>query len=289
MRESPGGWNLSTTGWLMVIFVAIFALDSIDSVYFRTGFWQYLALSSSDLFHGYVWELITFQFLHASLFHLVGNLVGFWWVGNYVESLMGGRRMLIAWLGFGTCGGIAETVVQAALPIYHGGGVVGASAGLAGLMAIFCLLNKDASILLMYVIPVRAIYFLYGFGAFCLFFIFVPAMPGIAHAAHLFGLLSGVFWVRQGWYHDYQPLPGQEWLERLRFRLQRQKPARSTQNSPSRTVVPFPTQPQPRPRDEFIAREVDPILEKIAAYGIQSLTAEERAVLQNARNKISGR
>ena len=197
--------------------------------------------------------------------------------------------MLIAWLGFGTCGGIAEALVQTALPIYHGGGVVGASAGLTGLMAIFCLLNKNASILLMYVIPVRALYFLYGFAAFCLFFIVVPAMPGIAHAAHLFGLLAGVYWVRQGWHHDYQPLPGEEWFGRLRFRFQQGKSVRLAQKPSNRTIVPFPTQPQPRPRDEFIAREVDPILEKIAAHGIQSLTAEERAVLQNARNKISGR
>jgi ribosome maturation protein Sdo1 len=43
------------------------------------------------------------------------------------------------------------------------------------------------------------------------------------------------------------------------------------------------------PRDQYITTQVDPILEKIAAHGIQSLTAEERAILQDARNKMSGR
>lgn len=273
----------------MVLFVAAFVLQAVDSVYSHFGIWNYLALSSEGLSHGYVWQLITFQFLHGGVLHLFCNLAGIWWVGNYLESLMGGRRLLIAWVGCGTIGGIAEAILQAVFPSYFGGAVVGASAGIAGLLSIFCLLNRDARILFMFVIPIRAIHYLYGFGVFCLFFILVPAMPGIAHAAHLFGLLSGVYWVRQGWHHDYQILPGQEWLERIRFRFQRRNSGRPAQKPSNRTIVPFPTQPQPRPRDEFIAREVDPILEKIAAHGIQSLTAEERAVLQNARNKISGR
>ena len=46
-------------------------------------------------------------------------------------------------------------------------------------------------------------------------------------------------------------------------------------------------EPTELPSEEFIAKQVDPILDKISAHGIQSLTERERQILQAARNKMS--
>ena len=175
-------------------------------------------------------------------------------------------------------------------PQFFGYSVVGASAGVAGLTSIFCLMERDSQIHIFWgLLPVRAIYFLYGSIGLALFCTVVPFLPGMAHAAHLGGFLIGIAWVRQGWIDTYRPLPGQEWLEGLKrmtaFRG-RSTRFRPTVLSGTRLATPQTTL---APRDEFITTQVDPILEKIAAQGIQSLTAEERAILQDARKKMAGR
>ena len=56
-----------------------------------------------------------------------------------------------------------------------------------------------------------------------------------------------------------------------------------------KTVRPVPPPAEPEDSDEFIRREVDPILDKISAHGIQSLTERERRILERARQRMGGR
>lgn len=282
----------SVTTWLTIGFVVIFALQQINAVYFRTPAESWLALTRDGLSHGWLWQLVTFQFLHSGLLHLIFNLIIFWWLGHFCEGLMGARRFLLALFGCGAVGGLLQGALMLALPQYYGYSVVGASAGVLGLMAIFALCERDAEIRLYFILPVRAIWLLWISLGISLFFTLVPSPGeyGVAHAAHLGGLLAGMAWVKLGWHHDYQPLPGTEMLERLRglFRRRPQKPPAA---SPRWRKLEWDTSPAPRPEpldaDEFIAREVDPILDKMNAHGSQSLTERERRILAQAGQRIS--
>ena len=90
--DSDGGMprlNASVSVVLMVVLVVAFALQCINDVYIKSVIESWLALTPLALARGYVWQLLTFQFLHVSLWHLIGNLLGLWFFGRFVENVLG--------------------------------------------------------------------------------------------------------------------------------------------------------------------------------------------------------
>ncbi len=287
MREQPRQqFRLpSVTVGLLVVNVAVFVLQSINAVYFGWPFEEYLALSRRGLQSGYVWQLFTFQFLHANSGHLLANSLGLYFLGRPVEDMLGKARLLEVYFGSSFLGGLLQALLGVAIPAYFGGPVLGASAGVCGLLAAFALLLGDRTILLMFFLPVRARTLLNIALAMAVFFVLVPAEPGIAHAAHLGGLLGGMAYMH--------------WIVRRERRLFDWRDYRARSRDRELVVTPARS-PAPRkrrekqveeelPPGEFISREVDPILEKISAHGIQSLTERERKILERARAKMMTR
>jgi hypothetical protein len=160
--------------------------------------------------------------------------------------------------------------------------VVGASAGASGLVAAFAILHwTERFTLLLYFIPVTMT------GKMLLAVSLVLAFVGIltpnsniANAAHLGGILTGGYYVRlfiqgqwQGWqFHPRRAAP----REFAVSRAGKGKFWRSAAGQPDEELS----------TDEFVKSEVDPILDKISAHGIQSLTAREREILEKARSKM---
>jgi hypothetical protein len=106
----------------------------------------------------------------------------------------------------------------------------------------------------------------------------------IAHAAHLGGLLTGIVFVRYVIHWRWQwPRLRRTPTQPLRP-LVRVLPGTAARRSQNRMVVN-----EDLPAAEFLAKEVDPILDKISAQGIQSLTERERRILETAREKMAGR
>lgn len=295
---------LTLTAILTIVMVVVFAVLSIDRTYLhpfpqRWPAQEWLALTRDGLRKGWVWQLITFQFLHGGIWHLLINLMLFWWLGRFCENLMGRSRFIIALLGCGVAGGLFQAALMIAFstPTHSpfGNATVGASAGISGLLAIFALLSRDQELHLYMVIPIRAIVLLYAMIAMSLFFTLVPPGDGVAHAAHLGGLLAGVAWIKLGWHHDYIHPPWERWLAAWRERRSR-RPVRLPRSGPVVASVVGRSAAarketgaaavRPLGPTEFISREVDPILDKIAAHGIHSLTDEEKRVLENARSRI---
>jgi membrane associated rhomboid family serine protease len=245
---------------------------------------KWLGLSGDGLKHGYVWQLVTFQFMHAvpAPWHVLFNCLGIFFFGRPVEERLGGRKYLSLYFLSGVAGGLLYALMAIfVFPSRSGIPVVGASAGLYGVMAIFCMLNPMQTIMI-YVFPVRAIYFFWFLAALSLYGTIVP-FDSSAHAAHLGGVLVGIAYVR--WFHESDRFS--QWLAGLRRRR------------PSRPVVKvrFPKAvggdsktPGVVPRElgptDFISKEVDPILEKISAQGLHSLTEREKKILEAARAKI---
>ncbi len=279
----PLHFHWSATVSLMVVITLAFALQQINGVYIGWPVGRYLALTSEALRHGFVWQFLTFQFLHVGLWHLVCNLIGIWFFGRYVEERLGSTAFLKIYFLSGAIGGVFDAALGALLPGTFGlVPVVGASAGVFGLLAAFAALEPDAQILLFFFLPIRAKYLLIGGAVIALFFTLVPADPGIAHAAHLGGLVTGFVYVRYG--------------SELRYRFAHWRPLQARQRK--RELVraasirgrPWRQGPLDQdaemPSEEFIAKEVDPILEKISAHGIQSLTERERRILEAARQRM---
>jgi membrane associated rhomboid family serine protease len=286
----PGGsWGrqMSLTIVLIISLIVVFAFQQINAVYLRFPLLEYFALSNWGLSHGYVWQLLTFQFLHAGKMHIFCNLIGLWFFGKYIEERLGKFNLLKLYFLSGVVGGLLQSLLAWIFP-YHFGVVptVGASAGVFGLVAAFATLEPGAEILMFFFLPMRAISLLYIEGGIALFFTIVPSDPAVAHAAHLGGTLFGVAYVRWGL------TSSRNWSEwnPLRRKLRREQMIRAATISPAklrRRPKLFDT--QDLPSEEFISQQVDPILDKISAHGIQSLTDRERQILQAARAKMAKR
>ena len=155
--------RFSWTVMLLIALVVVFAVDEIAKAYLSLSLQQHGALSSSVWRSGWVWQLVTFQFLHGNFAHLFFNGLGVWMFGRPIEAAFGGRRMLGLWMAGGLVGGLLELGISAAFPGVFSPSVVGASAGLMTFLAIFCRLEPDARILLALIVPVPARFLFYFF------------------------------------------------------------------------------------------------------------------------------
>lgn len=284
MRDRSGGIPWSMTGILMVVMIGVFVLQCVNDVYIQSFLESRLALTSECFKRGYVWQLFTFQFLHGGIWHLACNLISLWFFGRFVESVLGKSRFLVAFFGCGMVGGILQGILMAAFPGHFGSYTFGASAGAMGIFAIFVLLLPDSEIRWSFILPIPAITLLWITGAISLFFTLVPSGlgGGVAHAAHLGGLLAGVAWVKLGWHRDFVQLPWEGWFSGRKFFSRKKELVRAT----SIKIPGIPRNDKESmelPQEDFISREVDPILDKISQHGIQSLTERERNILEAAR------
>jgi len=220
--------------------------------------------------------------MHASLMHIAGNMIMLYCFGRMIEESLGPKRMLWLYLLSGTIGGLAQVILGLAFPSIGNTTVVGASAGIFGLLAAFCTQepNTPITMLIYFVLPVTLLpkWILWFEAAVAIVGLFLPGTT--ANGAHLGGMLTGVLFIK--WHSGFSDV---QWLPRVRQRAAR---------PPVRAMV-VKTARRPRkvaeelPPAEFISREVDPILEKISAHGIHSLTDRERQILESARSKMARR
>lgn len=281
-------WSMTTI--VLAINVAVFIPQMILEFYAGSGdfFRRFLFLSTEGLGRGFIWQLITFQFLHGGVLHLLVNCIVIYFFGRAIEDSLGSNGFLKLYLSSGAIGGLLQMLFAVMFPQYFGGPVVGASAGAFGLVAAFATLypERPLTLLLFFIIPIsmRAKVLLWGALGLSIFGIIVP-VGRVAHAAHLGGLLAGIgfiYWLVRG--HE---LGGWNLLSR-----REQRPRRLVRTASERESFwrrPKKTVEEDLPPAEFISREVDPILEKISAHGIQSLTEREKRILEAAREKMAKR
>jgi membrane associated rhomboid family serine protease len=289
MRDRPSRWEQPLTIQLIFILVACFVLQSVLLYYTEFRVFHWFSLTDRALRRGWVWQLLTFQFLHAPLggngggfFHIFFNCLALYFVGQAMETAISRKQYLILYLGSGLAGGLLQAVGNIFLPNNFVVPVVGASAGIAGLMAAFCFMFPGQQVLLFFVIPVPAKFFFIFGVLISVFGILVPqgSMLGVAHGAHLGGLLAGYVYVRWVLNANWE-LPSIPWP----FRKKNMIISSTRSPASARPAVSAGEVPQ----EEFMSKEVDPILDKISQHGIQSLTDRERRILEAARARMARR
>jgi len=201
---------------------------------------------------GFVWQLVTYQFLHGSFWHIFFNMVALWFFGNMVESVWGARRFLRYYLICGVGAGLLNMAVD-----YHHS-VIGASGAIYGVLLATAMLFPDVQVYVYFLIPVRVKYFVAGLAALDLAH-GVSGGGGIAYFAHLGGLLTGLFFFR----HEL---------------LRRWNHSRGPQRQWKAYVAEERHKEEERHRDE---NNIDSILDKISAKGYDNLTPTEKRILEN--------
>lgn len=140
------------------------------------------------------WQIGTYAFLHGSFEHLFFNMLGLWMFGAELEQLWGQRRFV----QFYGASVIAAALVQLAVNAMLGthGPTIGASGGLFGLLLAFAMIFPNRIILLFFVIPLKAKWLVLLYGIVELYQGAYVMNSGIAHFAHLGGMLGGLLTLR---------------------------------------------------------------------------------------------
>ena len=287
MRDPMYGSRRSMALTIIIVLGVCFVIQNLLLYYSRFPVYEYFGLTRNTLAKGWLWQLVTFNFLHApfgngGFFHILFNCWGIWVFGQAVEEAIGPRRLLAVFLSTGIGGGFLQALGAVALPTHFGAAAVGASAGVFGLIATYAALfpSRQITMLLFFILPITitAKFLLIFSGLVAVFGIMIPS-GNVAHGAHLGGLLAGLAFVR--WFlHSEWKVPKVNLFRRPKVFVH------------TRQANSWPTQSIPKaelPSEEFISKEVDPILDKISAHGIQSLTERERKILEAARAKMAKR
>jgi len=184
--------RFSFTVALLVVNAIVFVIECICCGYpplFSEG--NYFALSLHGLENGYVWQFLTFQFMHVGFVHIFFNSLVIYFFGRSVETVLGRSRFLVLYLSSGIIGGVVQMIFSLLFKSFDVP-VVGASAGAYGLVAAFAVLNwEERFTLLIYFIPVAMCGRTLFWGSIGVTIIcgFIPN-TGVANAAHLGGILT---------------------------------------------------------------------------------------------------
>lgn len=221
------------------------------------------------------WTYLSYMFVHGSLWHLAGNMLLLFFWGTRLEERMGSRAFVSFYLYCGLGGPLLSLLVSAT-------GVsvapfVGASAAVLGIGVAYTMYWPDAEILIFPLpVPIKTRYFVIGIIALDFMAAMVNANSMVANWAHLGGALVGFLYMRV---HSYsRPVPVPQNIARERVLVSPQ---------PAEAVAEQTPKPRPRRRakKDPVTVEMDRVLDKISAQGMDSLTPAERQFLSEVSTK----
>jgi membrane associated rhomboid family serine protease len=140
------------------------------------------------------WQVVTYAFLHGSFNHLFFNMLGLWMFGGELEQVWGQRRFVVFFFASVIAAALTQLLVNFVLG--SGAPTVGASGGLFGLLLAFAMIFPNRIILLFFVIPMKAKWLVALYGAIELYQGVYVLNSGVAHFAHLGGMLGGLLTLR---------------------------------------------------------------------------------------------
>jgi membrane associated rhomboid family serine protease len=208
-----------------------------------------------------VWRLATYMFLHSpiDLSHILLNMLALWMFGGELEERWGTKRFLTLYGAFGI-GAALFSVFYMLDPFMRITAVIGASGAVFGLLTAYAVYYPDRRILLFFVLPVRAWALVAGYAVLSLLLAFSHG-NAVAHLIHFGGIVVAFAYLK-GW-------PGiEDWYWVHKEQCEEKKMRKRAEEQVN--------------RKRYYEEKVDPVLRKISIEGMESLTKEEKRILEEA-------
>lgn len=213
--------------------------------------------------HIEVWRFITFQFLHANIIHILFNMIGLYFFGPLVERYLGGRLFLAFYLVCGVFGAFVFLILNLIgfLVTMPDTPLIGASAGVFGVLMASAFIARDAIMLVFFAIPMKVSTGAYLFVAFAALNLILQGRNAGGDAAHLGGAAAGFFFIRK-------PHLLLDFFDDFLGSSDRSKARRVARGK--------------KPRKTRRSKRLDEILDKVHREGMHALSDEERKFLAEA-------
>lgn len=247
---------------LIALNVAAFVAQLIVEGYQPGIARDYLGLSQAGVQNAYGWQFLTAAFLHAGPWHLLGNMIVLYLLGRDVDSVIGQRQFFFLYAAGALAGELGHLAIMPTNTV-----LLGASGGVAAVLVAYATILPELELtsLVLFVVPLRlkAKHLAYGAVVLAAVLVFIDRAGTVSHSSLLGGCTAG--WVFAHLLGFGRPSFVQRALHQRKAKAERYQHMNA---------------------EQFIAEEVDPLLEKIAREGMQSLTRRERRVLAQAREKL---
>ena len=210
-----GGPLTRTVKTLIIINIAVFVLQVIFHLFGSNLIELYFGLVPVRVTHELmIWQFVTYMFLHGGIFHILFNMLTLFMFGNDLDRRWGTRRFLNYYFVTGIGAGICSWIVAAnSLAI-----VIGASGAIYGLLLAYGLAYPNRIVYLNFLLPVKVKWLVLIMGAISFVSSVGGGEPGVAHIAHLGGMMVGYVYLKGkdfiGKYHYFSEQRRREQLKR---------------------------------------------------------------------------
>jgi membrane associated rhomboid family serine protease len=261
---SFASWGITkAVKYLLLINAGIFLLE----FFWGSELIYLFGLTPTLVQKGFIWQPVTYMFLHGGLFHILFNMFALWMFGCEIERTWGTGEFVKYYFITGIGAGLLTFILSFNSPIP----TIGASGAIFGILVAFALMFPDRLIYLYFIIPVKAKYLVAFFAVIEFLASFRHTSDGIGHFAHLGGMVIGYLYIKA----DFR-IPAFFRLSTYVTRLKSFKHRRR--------MKAFDKQ---RQREQRLMERVDQILDKINQVGYDNLTREEKKILEQASQLLS--
>ena len=231
---------------------------------------------------GQVWRLITTAFCHNrfGIWHIVFNMLFLYWFGQFVEATYGSREFLCFYLVAAVVASFAYIGLELATGDRYP--AIGASGAVMGVVCVFAMWNPNHTIRVYFLFPITIkflllFYVIYDLHPVLLSLAGTGGSTGVAHAAHLGGLLFGFLYYRYDWRLApfWDRLMGLFGQRRIQGRIRRS----GLKVHQVAAEDPGPVKPEKTKADLRFDDQLDDVLKKITEQGQDSLTEREKKIL----------
>ena len=257
----------------------------------------------------HLYQFVTYMFLHGGFTHILFNMFALWMFGCVIENVWGPKKFLFYYISCGIGAGIIQQIAQFVqfylnvsaqypeLPFIevfeigrqvssqlNGWTTIGASGAVYAILLAFGMIFPNERIFIFPLpIPIKAKWFVMFYAAVELFSALGSPGDGVAHTAHLGGMLFGFLIIRYWNRHsvtDFNINSGRQFFDNLKHNFERRRSGSRRDEDPTRHETDWEYNERKKANQE----EIDRILDKIRKSGYDSLTKEEKRTLFENRN-----
>lgn len=197
-RSRSGGFGIGG-GWtpavkiLVIACAVVFFLQKFDEIAGTPSLLQKFGLVPYAVTQRYyLWQLVTYIFLHGGFFHILFNMFGLYMFGSELEATWGTREFAKFFFICGIGAGILTVIASPYSPV----AIIGASGAILGLLVAYGVLFPNRQIYIYGIVPIAAKWLVVIFAAINL--LSIGSNSGVAYVTHVGGMLVGFIYLKGG-------------------------------------------------------------------------------------------